>query len=99
LDRANRNKLWSIIITRGFPQHLIRAVQSLYHETQIIIEREGKQNIKMSINQEVRQGCPLSPKIFSLYIDDIIRRWQLELKDKFYINGIEISNLFLPKNR
>jgi hypothetical protein len=41
-DRVNRNKLWSIMIKRGFPQHLITAVQSLYHETQIIIKREGE---------------------------------------------------------
>jgi hypothetical protein len=44
------------------------------------------------MNQGVRQGCPLSPTLFSLYIDDIIRRWQIELKDKFYLNNIKINN-------
>jgi hypothetical protein len=93
-DRANRNNLWSIMIKRGFLQHLIRAVQSLYHETQIIIEREGeKGDKKISINQGVRQGCPLSPTLFSLYIDSIIRKLQIELKDKCYINNIEINTL------
>jgi hypothetical protein len=47
-DRVNRNKFWSIMIKRGFPQHLIRAVQSLYHETQIIIERDGEKDDKKS---------------------------------------------------
>jgi hypothetical protein len=93
-NRVNRNKLWRIMIKRGFPQHLIRAVQSLFHETQIIIKREGeKDDKKISINQGVRQGCPLSPTLFSLYIDGIIRRWQIELKDKFYINNTEINTL------
>jgi hypothetical protein len=79
------------MIKRGFPQYLIRAVQSLYHETQIIIEREGeKDDKKISVNQGVRQGCPLSPTLFSLYTDGIIRRWQTELKDKFYINNMVI---------
>jgi hypothetical protein len=34
------------MIKRGFPQH---AVQSLYHETQIIIEREGEKDNKKSL--------------------------------------------------
>jgi hypothetical protein len=93
-DRVNHNKLWSIMIKRGFLKHLIRAAQSLYHETQIIIEREGERMIKkISINQGVRQGCPLSPTPFSLYVDNIIRRRQIELKDKFYINNTEINTL------
>jgi hypothetical protein len=46
-----------------------------FFQTQIIIEREGeKDDKKISINQGVRQGFPLSPTLFSLYID-IIRRW------------------------
>jgi hypothetical protein len=40
---------------RGFLQHMVRVVQSLYHETQIIVERErtkyGKQILK---SQSVR---------------------------------------------
>jgi hypothetical protein len=43
-----------MITRRGFPQHLMRAVQNLYHETQIIIEREGEKDTKISINQGVR---------------------------------------------
>jgi hypothetical protein len=72
------------MIKRGFPQHLTRAVQRLYHETQIIIEREGEKMIKISIKQGVRQGCLLLPTLFSLCIDDIIRRWQIELKGNFF---------------
>jgi hypothetical protein len=41
-DRVNRNKLWSLMIKRGFPQQLIRAVQNLYHETQKSKEKEKK---------------------------------------------------------
>jgi hypothetical protein len=88
------------MIKRGFPKHLIRAVQSLYHENQTIIEREGeKDDKKISINQGVRQGCPLPPTLFSLYTDDIIRRWQIELKDKFCINNIEINTLLFADDQ
>jgi hypothetical protein len=46
-----------------------------------------------------RQGCPLSPTLFSLYIEDIIRRRQIELKDTFYINNIEINTLLFANNQ
>jgi hypothetical protein len=37
------------MIKRGFPQHLIEAVQSLYHETKITVEREGERGDKKSL--------------------------------------------------
>jgi hypothetical protein len=44
------------------------------------------------INQDIRKGCPLSPTLFNLYIDVIIR-WQIELKINFYVNNIWFSTL------
>ena len=29
----------------------------------------------MAINQGVRQGCSLSPSLFNMYIDEILREW------------------------
>jgi hypothetical protein len=55
--------------------------------------------IKIYINQGLGHECPLLPTLFSLYIDDIIRRWQIELKDKFYINSIEINTLLFADDQ
>jgi hypothetical protein len=62
-------------------------------------QKEKKTVKKISINQGVRQGCPLLPTLFSLYADSIIKRWQIELKDTFYINNIEINTLLCASDQ
>jgi hypothetical protein len=49
-----RNKLWQILALKGFPQPLTRAIQSLYEETNIMIENGGRRSQKIIlINQGV----------------------------------------------
>jgi hypothetical protein len=74
---VNRNTLWQIPTLKGFTQHLIQAVQSLYVEADIMIENRGRRSQKKSLmNQGVQQGCPLSQVLFNLYLDHVIIEWQ-----------------------
>jgi hypothetical protein len=43
-DSVIRNKLWEIMINRGIPSHLIRVVQTLYHDSRICIKKENRQS-------------------------------------------------------
>jgi len=36
------------------------------------------------ITQRVGQGCPLSPVLFNLYVDEVIRKWLKKLKTSKY---------------
>lgn len=64
-DKVKGDKLWEIMHERGVPQHLLRATQSLYKETEIQIESGGKKSKTVMINQGVSQGCHLSPTLFN----------------------------------
>jgi hypothetical protein len=44
-EKVNRNKLWTIMEEQGHTQHLIRVIQSLYHNSKIIINT-GKTKLK-----------------------------------------------------
>jgi hypothetical protein len=69
-DRIDRKKLWLHLESIGMPQHLLRAVQGMYDGDTYILMDGGRQTPPIQPTQGVKQGCPLSPLLFSLYIND-----------------------------
>jgi len=92
-DRVNRNQLWQILNRRGIPYYLIEVIKSLYKNTSVQIEAGRKILDKIFIKQGV-QGCNLSPALFNIYIDDLLRSWKhkadagIMLKRNLYLNTL-----------
>lgn len=86
-DRVDRAKLWNILAERGYPLHLIEIIKSLYQRTRIVINTGMIRLKEFEINQGVRQGCGLSPTLFNIYLDYILRKWRCHVDP-----GIRISN-------
>ena len=69
-DSVDRDKLWTIISSKGIPSHLITIIQTIYMENIIRINAgNGISEDSRVITQGVRQGCPLSPVLFNLCLD------------------------------
>jgi hypothetical protein len=44
------------------------------------------------INQGVKQGCPMSPTLFNIFIDEVIRQWQDVLIKYFKVGNTVLNN-------
>jgi len=86
--------------SKGIPTRLITIIQRIYTENTIRIN-EGKgtsENFRV-INQGVRQGCPLSPVLLNLYLDEVIRIWLKELKTSKYFKELIFNTLLFADDQ
>jgi len=88
-DSVDRDKLWTIMSSKGIPTHLITTIQKIYTENTIRVNvGNGISEDSRDITQGVRQGCPLSPVLFNLYLDEVIRIWFQKLKLRKYFKEL-----------
>ena len=77
-DCVGHNKLWKILKEMGIPDHLTCLLRNLY-AGQEAIDRTGHGPTDwFQIGKEVCQGCILSPCLFNLYAEYIMRNAGLE---------------------
>ncbi len=61
----------------------MQLVKSLYYRYKGLPTWEGRRGTSICLSASIRQGCPLSPLLFVIAVDGIIRRVALESKDTF----------------
>ena len=59
--------------TMGFPKHIVALIAGLYHNQKATIRWNEEHCEYFNISKGVRQGCILSPHLFSLYTEQIMR--------------------------
>jgi transcription initiation factor TFIIIB Brf1 subunit/transcription initiation factor TFIIB len=85
-DSVQRHILFDILKSRNIPDTLLKAIVDIHTQNKISIKFNSKSSKLAEINRGVRQGCPLSPTLFNIYLDGIITKWQKE-----DITGIQLS--------
>ena len=85
--------LWKIFKEMGIPDHLTCVLRNLYAGQEAAV-RTGHGTDWFQIRKEVRQGCILSPCLFKLYAEYIMRNAGLdEAQAGIKIAGRNINNL------
>ena len=93
-DCVDHNKLWKILKEMGIPDHLTHLLRNLYAGQEATVRTEHGATDWFQIRKGVQQGCVLSPCLFDLYAEYIIRNaWLEEAQAGIKIAGRDISNL------
>jgi hypothetical protein len=86
--------------SKGIPTHIITEIQKTCMENIIRVNAgNGISEDSRVITQGVRQGCPLSPVLFNLYLDDVIRIWLQKLKLSKYFRELIFNTLLFADDQ
>ena len=91
-DSISQTQLFDILSGMGFPKHLVSLLEALYIDQLAVIRWNGIHTNAFNIAKGVRQGCILSPHLFSLYTESVMRETEIE-ELGVRIGGKLISNL------
>ena len=97
-DCVDHNKLWEILQEMGIPEHLTCLLRNLYAGQEATVRTIHGTMDWFQIGEGVRQGCILSPCLFNLYAEYIMRNAGLdEAQAGIKISGRNINNLRYAK--
>ena len=93
-DCVDKNKLWKILQEMGIPDHLACLLRNLYAGQKATVRTVHGTTDWFQIGKGVCQDCILSPCLFNLYAEYIMRNTGLdEAQVAIKISGRSINNL------
>src|SRR5574341_1020825 len=94
-DCVDHNKLWKILKEMGIADHLTCLLRNLYAGQEATVRTGPRITEWFQIGKRVHQGCILSPCLFNLYAEYIMRNARLEEVQA----GIKIAGKNINNNR
>src|SRR5678816_1628876 len=76
-DRVNREALWQVLVIYGVGFRLLNGIKSMYDDSEACVRINGVNGDWFRINSGVRQGCVMSPWLFNLYMDGVMKEFEV----------------------
>ena len=73
-DRVDHRFLATVLETAGFKPEFRRWISMMYHNPQAVVQVNGRRSGVFAVECLVRQGCPLSPLLYVLALEPLLRR-------------------------
>ena len=90
-DRVPRDILWKVLQEYNIRGVILRAIKSLYNQCGSCVRINGLKSKAFMVKAGLRQGCVLSPLLFTVFMDRISRRSQGN--ECISIGNARVSNL------
>ena len=85
-DTIDRHGMWQMLRVYGVRLKLLKAVQSFYVDSRACVRVGNDVSEWFPVNVGLRQGCVMSPWLFYVYMDGVIREVNLRVIGK----GLEL---------
>ena len=89
-DRISRDKLWAVLLQYGVGGQLLTAIKSLYMHSEVCVSVNSATTKPFRVSVGLRQGCFLSPILFLICMDRIVK------KSKSY-GGVKIGDCTMQR--
>ena len=86
-DRVDREAMWDVLRLYGVGGKLLRAVKSFYIGSKACVRVGNELSEWFPVKVGLRQGCVMSPWLFNLYIDGVVR----EVNARVMGRGLELN--------
>ncbi len=91
-DRVDRKSLWDTLRVCGVGGQLLEGIRSFCENASASVRVNGELSESFNIEMGVRQGCVMSPWLFSIYLDGCIREMKVRVQDlgaRLNVRGVE----------
>lgn len=92
-DRVWHEGLWQVLRNFGIEEGLIQVIQALYNTSSSAVLLNSQIGDYFKTTVGVRQGCLLSPTLFNLFLEMIMRETLHGFQSTISIGGRTINNL------
>lgn len=72
-DRVDREAMWNVMRLYGVGGRLLQAVKSFYKGSKACVRIGNEVSDWFPVRVGLRQGCVMSPWLFNLYVDGVVR--------------------------
>ena len=92
-DSISHEKMWMVMLEMGYPVHLVNLISNLYRKQKAKVIVAGTLSRGFRIKRGVHQGCVLSPYLFNILAEMMLREVLDGFDGGIQIGGWRVNNL------